>query len=146
MLGSGKSALRAAPLLTVRFTGVAKERVVTTPRSVRSVAGKIMAMGEGRADGQVEASNVVRGSLARGRGGVYEAEERRMKYMLKYGSVGSCARRIIRGDAQNVQGLWLPYTTTCVHDDVIAGGSCGTALSNSIGKQMMMGRRKTRTV
>ncbi len=47
--GSGKSLLMTAPCLTVRFIGVASERVVTTPRRVRtSMTGSIIVMGEGR--------------------------------------------------------------------------------------------------
>ena len=46
--GSGKSLSMTAPWLTVRFTGVANESVVTTPRRVRRVAGSFMTMGEGR--------------------------------------------------------------------------------------------------
>lgn len=39
--------LMTGPLLTVRLTGVAKERVVTAPRKVRKVAGNIMVMDDG---------------------------------------------------------------------------------------------------
>ena len=49
--GSGKSLLMAAPLLTVRLTGVAKERVVTAPRRVRRVTGNIVMIDEDRGAG-----------------------------------------------------------------------------------------------
>ena len=52
--GSGKSLLMTAPWLTVRFTGVARESVLTTPRRVtRRVAGNIMVLVEA-ADGARE--------------------------------------------------------------------------------------------
>lgn len=54
MPGSAKSALRAAPLLTVRFTGVAKERAVMAPRNVTRVAGNIMMDGPEEGCGNVK--------------------------------------------------------------------------------------------